>query len=67
MDHDTHQPTPAGNGHDRNLLERLFELTVNGQQHSLDFARLQQQVHQRLLAAYPDPQDNAVPNRQRQG
>lgn len=50
MDHDTHQPTPADN--DQSLLERLFELTVNGQQHSVDFARLQQQVHQRLLSAY---------------
>lgn len=53
MDHDTHQATPAGRAHQQDLLERLFELTVSGQQHSVDFARLQQQVHQGLLAAQP--------------
>lgn len=55
MDH-AQPPAPAGPGDDQALLEHLFVLTINGQQASRDFARIQQQVHERLLAAYrPDP------------
>lgn len=59
MDHDTHQATPAERAHQQDLLERLFELAVSGRQHSVDFARLQQQVHQGLLAAYPPSREDA--------